>query len=739
MSIKKLLPMSALTIAVAATFSVPVYAEDFIDDGTHIIDLAIALPKATPVVKATHHSFIGQGNEKDPVAYFEGNHHLQNGDSIYLERYGSRFVLDKWSSDLSLSSITVTDVVHTSSPGMHSGWIGIFAREGEGIKNQNITFNQVNLGKNTAFQLHGDVAEGLVYVGEMNITNDIPQDGKPEAYDPVKNAAQIEAWGGDSWGKYDGKNSVALSIGRLVVQEGQSVAFSMRNNPQEGGYANGTKLNIGEISLAEGASVRSGYSCGANGNPTGEAWTSTSIETVNVHGDSKITVDNGTFDISNINVDDSRTLSIVTNKDSEVSASSVAAVQGNLNVNLGKDSNLAFDAKLTEQSSIAVSTLASAPGTVNLGNNATVKSDDITVTGLSQGATGNIEKDLKALALVVQKDGKGIAGVELSQEATDIFDGGSAITTANGGLSQVKVTANSNINGIAEMTAVGLHIWRNEINDMNKRLGELRDSSDDANGVWARVYNGKAKFGDQKITNKYTAFQFGYDRQVADGLWLGGAMSWTDGDSDFAVGGGDNALMALTAYGSKLWDNGMFVDVTGKFGRIKNEFDIRLANGRSSADYDANAVSVSAEAGWRVYPLNNGFFVEPQVEMMYGRVESVDYTTSTGVKVNQDFAETLIGRVGFVMGLKCPADRGNAYVRASVLHDWEGDANFKFSKDGVNSRAISESLGGTWYEYGIGANFNATKQLHIYADVEAANGGEVDTDYRVNLGMRYSF
>ena len=34
-----------------------------------------------------------------------------------------------------------------------------------------------------------------------------------------------------------------------------------------------------------------------------------------------------------------------------------------------------------------------------------------------------------------------------------------------------------------------------DINDMNKRLGELRDSSAEANGVWARVYNGKAKFG----------------------------------------------------------------------------------------------------------------------------------------------------------------------------------------------------------------------------------------------------
>ena len=50
-----------------------------------------------------------------------------------------------------------------------------------------------------------------------------------------------------------------------------------------------------------------------------------------------------------------------------------------------------------------------------------------------------------------------------------------------------------------------------------------------------------------------------------------------------------------------------------------------------------------------------------------------------------------------------------------------------------------EELGGTWYEYGIGVNFNATKQTHIYADLEAASGGEVDTDYRINLGVRYAW
>ena len=381
--------------------------------------------------------------------------------------------------------------------------------------------------------------------------------------------------------------------------------------------------------------------------------------------------------------------------------------------------------------------------------NITTDLDKIKVVADGTNNTGDAAEDLGKLKDIVKLNTKGgtdgsnqstaAEGVTLEQEASDIFDGATATIGDGGTIEGIQITANPNINGIAEMTAVGLHIWRNEINDMNKRLGELRDSGADANGVWARVYNGKAKFGDLSITNKYTAFQFGYDRQIADKVWLGGAISWTDGDNDFKAGGGDSSLLAFTAYGSKLWDNGLYLDVTGKFGRIKNEFDIALPTQRSSADYDTNAVSVSAEAGWRVYPMHNSVFFEPQVEMMYGHVWSADYTTSTDVHVEQDSADTLIGRVGFMLGVECPNNRGNAYVRASVLHDWKGDADFTFSKGGDARRAVSESLGGTWYEYGIGTNLNITRQIHAYADVEASGGGEVETDYRVNFGMRYSW
>ena len=126
----------------------------------------------------------------------------------------------------------------------------------------------------------------------------------------------------------------------------------------------------------------------------------------------------------------------------------------------------------------------------------------------------------------------------VAQDASAIFDSASAqaSTAADGTviISDIQTFENPHVYGIAQMAATGLSIWRNEINDMNKRLGELRDSSAQSNGVWARVYNGKAKYGSQSVTNKYTAFQFGYDRQVVPGVWLGGAFSYTDGDNDFS-------------------------------------------------------------------------------------------------------------------------------------------------------------------------------------------------------------
>ena len=388
--------------------------------------------------------------------------------------------------------------------------------------------------------------------------------------------------------------------------------------------------------------------------------------------------------------------------------------------------------------------------------NLKTKAENIHVIGAAENNTGNAEADLTKLANVVKTNIKVVEdnirenelnclpGVQLEQLADDISDGATGVV-ADGcpgcTATNVKITGktdNPNVHGIAEMAALGLHIWRNEIDDMHRRVGELRDSSAQSNGLWTRVYHGKAEYGDQNVINRYTAFQFGYDRQVRDGFWLGGAFSYTDGDNNFDYGDGDSDLYTFSGYGSWLFKNGVYLDLVGKVGRMKNAFDIRFNDIKSTGDYHTNAASLSAEMGWRYFATEE-LYLEPQVQMWYGHVFDADYHTSTGIKVENDSVDSLVGRVGVKMGYKDSQGRGGVFLKASVLHDWEGDAKFRYSKGADVSRTLTESLGGTWYEYGLGADYNATDQVHLYADVEAGNGGEVDTDYRFNVGARYAW
>lgn len=380
---------------------------------------------------------------------------------------------------------------------------------------------------------------------------------------------------------------------------------------------------------------------------------------------------------------------------------------------------------------------------------------NITLIADGSNNTGNVTDDLNQLANIaytntkIDLDGDGLrdnnlqclGGINIVQEASDIFDGATA-TVAEGcpncTITNVRIQDNPNVHGIAEMAALGLHIWRNEIDDMHRRVGDLRDSSAQSNGLWTRVYHGKAEYGDQNVTNRYTAFQFGYDRQVQDGFWLGGAFSYTDGDNNFDYGNGDSNLYTFSGYGSWLYGNGVYLDLVGKVGRMKNAFDIRFNDIKSTGDYHTNAASLSAEMGWRYFATEE-LYLEPQVQMWYGHVFDADYHTSTGIKVENDSVDSLVGRVGVKMGYKDSQGRGGVFLKASVLHDWEGDAKFRYSKGANVSRTLTESLGGTWYEYGLGADYNVNDQVHLYADLEAGNGGEVDTDYRFNVGVRYAW
>lgn len=383
-------------------------------------------------------------------------------------------------------------------------------------------------------------------------------------------------------------------------------------------------------------------------------------------------------------------------------------------------------------------------GTVNtnsLDNKMTIDSvtegASITVNGSGSIADEIYQDKTKAqtLADVVMTGDKTAADKVTTEEGTvagryvfDVKDG--AVDTAHG-----QYTKNTKNQAISNMASIGLMAWRAENNDMNKRLGELRNSKGE-HGVWARMMRGESEYGDQSIKNQYNTYQLGYDKKLSsnDNWTVGAAISYTDGESGFENGSGENTSKGLSIYGSYLGDNGSFVDLIVKYARLDNEFNV--AGGAGSGDYDTNGFSFSAEYGKRTQ-LANDFYIEPQVELTYGRVADADYMTSNGVKVNQDAMDSLVGRVGFAAGKNIT--KGNVYVRASYLYDFDGDTKVTFSNASGARESFSEDLGGGWFEFGVGTNISLSDATYLYFDVEKTTGGEVDTNWQWNAGVRYSF
>ena len=358
---------------------------------------------------------------------------------------------------------------------------------------------------------------------------------------------------------------------------------------------------------------------------------------------------------------------------------------------------------------------------------------DITVKGsgdIADQIAGDSAVAQKLAGVAVNEEGKSIAK-SLKTDAGVIAGEYFAQVDKNGKVfNEVKSQNQTNLS-ISKLGALSLMTWRQENNDMNKRLGEIRDSQGEQ-GIWARMSRGEAKYGAQGVKNQYNYYQLGYDHKIADDWILGGAFTYTDGENNLVGGSGTNKNTGFAVYGSNLRDDGSFIDLIAKYAHMKNDFD--TIGGVGIGEYSTNGYALSAEYGKRFQ--QDGFWIEPQAELTYGKVSSADFTTSEGAKVHQDSLDSLVGRLGFSLGKDVKA--GNVYVRASYLYDFKGDVAMRMS-NGVASDTYDQDLGGSWWEFGVGTNLNFGKDMHFYFDVERTEGGKVDTPWQWNAGVRLSF
>lgn len=279
-------------------------------------------------------------------------------------------------------------------------------------------------------------------------------------------------------------------------------------------------------------------------------------------------------------------------------------------------------------------------------------------------------------------------------------------------------------------------VWRSQLTNLSDRMGTLR-TMPQAAGAWARYNNGR--LDGRGLEYDYSTIEVGFDAPVSSNFLVGVSFDYTIGDTDLNAGSADNDVYTLGLYGTYYGDNGGFVDLMAKIGRIDNEYNVANSAGSEKGDYMMTGAIVGVEAGHR-FDLAHNMFVEPQVQLSYSWLRATDYATNIR-SVDFETIESLVARVGVMGGMKFAENRGAAYLKASYNHDFLGnvDAAMYAVNGSGNSAKISDELDDNWVEVSLGVSYSVTDTLNTFLDVGTGFGGDIDQKWRINFGARYAF
>ena len=279
-------------------------------------------------------------------------------------------------------------------------------------------------------------------------------------------------------------------------------------------------------------------------------------------------------------------------------------------------------------------------------------------------------------------------------------------------------------------------VWRSQLTNLSDRMGTLR-TMPQAAGAWARYNNGR--LDGRGLEYDYSTIEVGFDAPVSNNFLVGVSFDYTIGDTDLNAGSADNDVYTLGLYGTYYGDNGGFIDLMAKIGRIDNEYNVANSAGSEKGDYMMTGAIVGVEAGHR-FDLAHNMFVEPQVQLSYSWLRATDYATNIR-SVDFETIESLVARVGVMGGMKFAENRGAAYLKASYNHDFLGnvDATMHAVNGSNNSAKISDELDDNWAEVSLGVSYSVTDTLNTFLDVGTGFGGDIDQKWRINFGARYAF
>lgn len=566
-----------------------------------------------------------------------------------------------------------------------------------------LTVNKVvlNTRSNNYFQVYGSLDVGTLEVGGAARVDGYMKGSAPYDIPLAIKTVNVKKGASLTFSNTNGTGNSAASVGKIVLEENASLANATYKS--------------------DGKTLRKGYQLAVNNLQAKNAVITT------LDGTTTLGANNGTVQMSGT-VNDSNAGKTVLNLNSadDYWTATGASKLDTLKTNGGTTdiSQTTGDVAVTNIDGTGI-VLMDAAGENKL--TATNTADGTRIVARATKTADDVSAE-EAAGMIAR-----LKGVDEAAKSAVVDEGmyNGAITVD--GTGSVVVKANGLMTDALELgSASTLSVNRILMNDVRKRLGNIR-MTEGTEGVWARYDGGRLSGNGTKT--KFHTFQAGADTLLsAAPVRLGLSGSYTTGDADYTRGDADLDVWSLGAYALWTADNGAFADVIARIARTESDLTV---DGIHKGKLNNWASSLSGEFGWH-FEVGGNFYAEPQLEVTYTHVDSDNLKlqgSGTTYSYNFDAFDSVIGRAGGLVGMKCPNGKGDFYARASLVHEFMGDSTIV----AANGTRIENDGKDTWVEYGVGANFNITPTTYFWLDLERTSGATVDEDIRATVGIRHAF
>ena len=272
--------------------------------------------------------------------------------------------------------------------------------------------------------------------------------------------------------------------------------------------------------------------------------------------------------------------------------------------------------------------------------------------------------------------------------------------------------------------------WRTLTDSTKERFGQLRHGQ--SAGVWGRVTAGSLSQGD--LTNDYQTYRLGADTSIQPGLSLGAMFEIHEGDLDTSNGKGDMQAITAAIYGLYVSPSGYYADAGFRFGVMDYEYK-NTALLYDEYDYNSSAVGAWLEVG-KEWAFANNYTLTPHLAINFGRFGTEHFTSDNGLKAKVDSVNSVIFTVGTDVGYKTETFEVSAV--ADLMTEVAGSQDIRISHNEA-SLTRSADYSDTWMEFGLSASYRPTDDTLLWVNGRRSAFADLDNDWRINAGVRWSF